>query len=61
MPLMPHPKQCAPLALALATCLPVHAYELYNQNGSVRSRSHIRSHAQRRELRRIRESRGREF
>lgn len=35
MPLMPHPKQCAPLALALATCLPVHAYELYNQNGSV--------------------------
>jgi hypothetical protein len=35
MPLMPRPKQYIPLALAIATCLPAHAYELYNQNGSV--------------------------
>ncbi|MNG07196.1 hypothetical protein D3C84_904860 [compost metagenome] len=35
MPLMSHLKQCTPLALALATSLPTHAYELYNQNGSI--------------------------
>lgn len=35
MPLMSHLKQYTPLALALATSLPTHAYELYNQNGSI--------------------------
>lgn len=35
MRLMSHLKHYTPLALALAISLPTHAYELYNQNGSV--------------------------
>ncbi len=35
MPLMSHIKQYTPLALALSISFPTHAYELYNQNGSI--------------------------